>query len=189
MHVDGDEGRPLADIDAPVRDDPALCDGEAVARASDTDPARGLTDAEAARRLAAEGPNALRPVPPIPVWRRMLAQFEDPLVYLLLGAVAVAVAAWLIEGRIGWPIDALVITLIIVLNAGLGFLQQARAAHAVAALSRMTEVSSTVLRQGVERRVPSAQLVRGDLLVLAEGDAVGAAAPLRRAPARRLREA
>jgi magnesium-transporting ATPase (P-type) len=189
MRDEGDDGRPLAAIDVPVRDDPSLCDGEAVARASGTDPARGLTDAEAARRLAAEGPNALRPAPPVPVWRRMLAQFEDPLVYLLLGAVAVAVAAWLVEGRIGWPIDAIAITLIVVLNAGLGFLQQARAEHAVAALSRMTEVSSTVLREGVERRVPSAQLVRGDLLVLAEGDAVGADARLLRASALRILEA
>ena len=70
-----------------------------VAAALGTDIERGLEAAEAARRLAAEGPNTLRSTPPRPAWRRLLAQFQDPLVYLLLGAVAIALVAWVIEGR------------------------------------------------------------------------------------------
>nr|MBA3477719.1 hypothetical protein [Lautropia sp.] len=88
------------------RDDPSIKDADEVARALGADVERGLTSEEASRRLAAEGPNELRSAPPVPVWRRILAQFQDPLVYLLLGAVGVSLVAWAIEGRAGWPVDA-----------------------------------------------------------------------------------
>ena len=58
----------------------------------------GLTSQEASRRLAQDGPNELRSAPRAPGWRRVLAQFQDPLVYLLLAAVAIALVAWVIEG-------------------------------------------------------------------------------------------
>src|SRR5215218_3328766 len=64
------------------------------AAALGVDPATGLSRAEAERRLAADGPNELRAAPPVPLWRKVLAQFQDPLVYLLLVAIAVSVAAW-----------------------------------------------------------------------------------------------
>ena len=120
---------------------------------------------------------------------RTLAQFQDPLIYLLLAAVAISLVAWAIEGREGWPVDALVIALIVVLNAVLGYSQEAKAESAVAALARMTAVTSAVVRDGQELRVPSAELVRGDVLVLAEGDAVGADARLLEAAALRVQEA
>ncbi|HSP51690.1 MAG TPA: cation-transporting P-type ATPase, partial [Cryobacterium sp.] len=78
--------------------DPAVTDAAEIARRLETDAARGLTGAEAARRLATEGPNELRAVRPVPFWRRILAQFNDPLIYLLLVATAVSLGAWLIEG-------------------------------------------------------------------------------------------
>ena len=107
--------------------DPALADVDAVARAFDTDPATGLTSAEAARRLALDGPNALRATPPTRWWRRLLAQLHDPLVYLLLLAMAVSLAAWAYEGAAGWPVDAIVIAVVVVLNAALGYAQEAKA--------------------------------------------------------------
>lgn len=162
-------------------DDPSLKDADEVARTLGVDLEIGLTSQEASRRLAQDGPNELRSTPRRPAWRRLLSQFHDPLVYLLLAAVAVALAAWLIEGRVGWPVDAIVISLVVVLNAGLGFLQEAKAEHAVAALARMTAVTSAVVRDGRVMRVPSAQLVRGDVLLLGEGDAVGADGRLARA--------
>ncbi|HYI85747.1 MAG TPA: HAD-IC family P-type ATPase, partial [Burkholderiales bacterium] len=119
----------------------------------------------------------------------MLSQFQDPLVYLLLAAVAVTLAAWMFEGFDGWPVDAIVIALVVVLNAVLGYLQEAKAENAVAALARMTAVTSAVLRDGQVVRVPSAELVRGDVLVLGEGDAVGADAHLVRAASLRVQEA
>ena len=170
-------------------DDPSVIDAAQVARLVATDLARGLTAQEAARRLAQEGPNELRSAPPLPAWRRILAQFHDPLVYLLLGAVVVSLAAWLIEGRHEWPVDAIVIALIVLLNATLGYLQEAKAENAVAALAQMTAVTSTVVRDGQTLRVPSAQLVRGDVLLLGEGDSVGADARLAQAAALRVQEA
>src|SRR5690606_33075578 len=133
--------------------------------------------------------NTLRTTPTRPLWRRLVAPFQDPLVYLLLVAVVVALSAWIIEGSEGWPIDAIVITIIVLLNAALGVVEEARAEQAVAALSRMTEVSSTVLREGHEERVPSKALVRGDILLLAEGDTVGADARLLRSSTLRVQEA
>ncbi len=170
-------------------DDPSIKDAAEVARALGTDLERGLTLEEASRRLAAEGPNELRSAPPVPAWRRIFAQFQDPLVYLLLGAVAVSLLAWAIEGRAGWPVDAIVIALIVVLNAVLGYVQGAKASSAVAALARMTAVTSAVMRDGNVERVPSAELVRGDVLVLGEGDAVGADGRLTQAASLRVQEA
>ncbi|WP_448437324.1 cation-translocating P-type ATPase [Mycolicibacterium elephantis] len=174
---------------ATVASDPSLRDAADVAAELGVDPAVGLTSAEAARRLREDGPNELRAKPPVPLWRKILAQFQHPLIYLLLGAVAISLIAWAAEGAVGVPIDATVITAVVILNAALGLIQESRAETAVAALKSMTEASSTVLRDGELRTVPSHELVRGDILVLNEGDAVGADARLLSASALRVQEA
>ncbi len=170
-------------------DDPSTTPADDLARALNTDLDRGLGAQEAARRLAADGPNALRDATAAPAWHRLLAQFRDPLIYLLLAAVAVALAAWSIEGGHGWPVDAIVIALVVLLNGVLGFVQEAKAENAVAALARMTAVTSSVVRDGRLLRIPSTELVRGDLMLLGEGDAVGADARLVRAATLRVQEA
>ncbi|MGZ8212132.1 MAG: cation-translocating P-type ATPase [Burkholderiales bacterium] len=169
--------------------DPSILDASEVARSLGTDVERGLTAEEAARRLAEQGPNELRPVAQVPLWHKVLAQFRDPLIYLLLGAIAISIVAWIIEGRAGVPVDAIVIGLIVVTNAVLGYVQEAKAENAVAALARMTAVTSAVMRNGRPERIPSAELVRGDVLVLGEGDAVGADARLTQAASLRVQEA
>jgi potassium/sodium efflux P-type ATPase len=178
----------------PPPNDPSLIDIADVILVLGSDLDRGLDSEEAAKRLQADGPNELRAVPPVPAWRRALAQLQDPLVYLLGAAAAIALAAWWFEGRghsgvAGWPLDAIVIACVVVLNAVLGWLQEAKAAQAVAALAKMTTATSAVLRDGAVARVPSAELVKGDVLVLTEGDAVGADARLAQAAALRLLEA
>jgi Ca2+-transporting ATPase len=170
-------------------DDPSVIDAAEVARAAGADLERGLTAAEAGQRLARNGRNELRGTQPVPPWRRVLVHFQDPLIYLLLAAIAIALAAWWLEGRVGWPVDAIVIAAVVLLNGALGFMQEAKARDAVAALARMTEATSAVLRDGQPLRVPSAELVRGDLLLLGEGDAVGADARLLDAAALRVQEA
>ncbi len=180
---------PVLAHDRPSIGDPSLVDGETVARALHTDLEGGLGAGDAAARLARDGPNELRAAVQIPTWRRILGQFQDPLIYLLLGAVAIALAAWLVEGRQGWPVDAIVIAAVIVLNAALGYAQEAKADNAVAALSGMTSATCAVLRDGSPMRIASAQLVVGDLLELGEGDLVGADARLVRAAALRVQEA
>ncbi len=160
-----------------------------VARELGVDPAFGLSDDEAQLRLAADGLNELRSTGRVPTWRRILAQFTNPLVILLLVAIVISLVAWFFEGASEVPVDAIAITAIVILNAVLGFVQEARAEHAVAALSKLTAANSTVLRAGALHTLPSAGLVRGDILVLAEGDAVGADARLLSAIALRVAEA
>ena len=170
-------------------DDPSVKDSDEVATALGADLENGLTAQEASRRLLEYGSNELRSAPQRPAWRRVLAHFQDPLVYLLLAAIAIALVAWVIEGTKGWPVDAIVIAAVVLLNGVLGYVQEARAQDAVAALARMTAVTSAVMRDGQVLRVPSAELVRGDLLVLGEGDAVGADARLVQTTSLRVQEA
>jgi Ca2+-transporting ATPase len=170
-------------------EDPSVQDADEVARAFGADLDSGLTSWEAARRLAEKGPNELRATPRAPSWRRILAHFQDPLIYLLLAAIAISLVAWAIDGWVGWPVDAMVIAVIVILNGVLGFMQEAKAEHAVAALARMTAATSAVVRDGQVLRVPSAELVPGDLLVLGEGDAVGADGRLVLATSLRVQEA
>ncbi len=169
--------------------DPGVVDAGEVAHALGVEPERGLSDVEAAHRLAQDGPNALRSQPPEPVWHKILRQFQDPLVYLLLVAIAVATAAWLAEGADGMPVDSVVIAAILIANAVLGFVQEQRAADAVAALDDLTAPTSTVLRDGRLATIASADLVVGDVLSLSEGDAVGGDARLVTTAGLRVQEA
>ena len=172
-----------------VHGDPSLRDAEDVAIEVGVDPTVGLSAAEAAARLARDGPNELRAKPLVPVWRRILAQFQDPLVYLLLVAIVISLVAWLAEGAHGAPVDVIVIAIIVIANAALGFVQESSAENAVAALAVMTAATSTVLRDGVLATVPSFELVPGDILVLSEGDSVGADARLLTAAGMKVQEA
>ncbi|MEO5573637.1 MAG: cation-translocating P-type ATPase [Gammaproteobacteria bacterium] len=170
-------------------DDPSIKNADEVARALGADLENGLTSQEASRRLSENGRNELRSAPQRPAWLRFLSHFRDPLVYLLLAAIAIALIAWIIEGMDGWPVDAIVITIVVLFNGMLGFMQEAKAQNAVAALARMTAVTSAVMRDGQLLRVPSAELVLGDLLALGEGDAIGADARLIEATSLRVLEA
>ena len=169
--------------------DPAAQTAEQLGAALATDLARGLSSAEAAQRLARDGPNTLRAAPPPSAWARLVALLRDPLVLLLAAAAGIAFGAWVVEGRHGWPIDTAVILVVVLANTAIGWWQQARADQAVAALAKLTQASAGVWRDGRLQHVPSTALVRGDVLVLAEGDAVGADARLLQAAALRLLEA
>jgi Ca2+-transporting ATPase len=131
------------------------------------DPAAGLTEDEAARRLAADGPNELA-TPRGPDYLALLRQqVADPLVLLLLGAAAVS-------ALIGEGIEAVAIAAIVVLNGAFGLWQDAGAARAVLALRAAVQPRALVLRGGAARELPSRELVRGDLVRLREGDRVPA---------------
>jgi P-type Ca2+ transporter type 2C len=168
---------------------PWSADAAAVAEQLGTDAERGLSSADAAARLAAHGPNRLEAQAPVPAWRRLAAQFRSPLVALLVVAVAVSLAVWALEGAEGWPFEVVVITAILAANAVLGYAQEARAERAVAALQRLAAPTAAVVRDGAAVRVPAAAVVPGDLLVLAEGDAVAADARLVEATTLKLIEA
>ncbi|MEO7131698.1 MAG: cation-translocating P-type ATPase [Dermatophilaceae bacterium] len=169
--------------------DPSILDAMDVLSTLGVDEERGLSAAEAAERLASTGPNELRESASVPAWRKALEQFHNPLIYLLIGAIVVSAAAWWIEGGAGWPYDAIVIAAIVVLNAALGYVQESRAEQAVTALRRMSAPMATVLRDGSRTQVPTREVVLGDVLVLGEGDAVGADARLLSASTLRVSEA
>jgi Ca2+-transporting ATPase len=139
-----------------------------------SDPANGLSEAEAAQRLQQYGPNQLEAKPPVPKWKKFLAQFKDPLVILLLIATVISLAAWILEGAHGFPFEALVIVAIVGLNAVIGYIQEERAEEAVAALQKMTVSSATVIRDGKQQSITSADLVPGDILLIEEGNSITA---------------
>ncbi len=161
---------------------------EVIAR-FDTDPRRGLTNAEAASRLAFHGRNELIGEPPIPAWHKFVAQFKNVLVILLLIAAAISAAIWLLERKSAFPYEAMAILAVVVLNAVMGFVQETRAESAVAALRKMTAAGATVLRDGERRRIPAALVVPGDVILIEEGDSIPADARLIRAVALEAAEA
>lgn len=158
--------------------DPSLLEASAVVHQMRTDRELGLSASEAAIRLESCGPNEITGAKPVPTWRKFAEQFADPLIYLLFAAIVISLVAWVVEGGSGWPFDAIVIAVIVVLNAVLGFVQQARAEHAVEALQRLSATTATVVRGGVQLRVATREMVPGDLLLLGEGDTVAADARL-----------
>ncbi len=138
------------------------------------DPANGLTDEEAARRLAVDGPNELSQEESPGWFRRIAVQFRDPLVLLLLAAIVISLIAWVLEDEGGVPFDAVAIAVIVVLNAAIGAVQEERAERAVAALAEMAAAQATVVRGGRIVRIPTRQVVVGDTVVIEEGDAIPA---------------
>ncbi len=129
--------------------------------------AAGLSSPEAARRLTRYGPNAIPSEPRAPVWRRVLQQLRDPLILVLLVAAALTIAT-------GDLSDAAVILLVITVNTAVGVVQEVRAEQAVMALSAMSAPTARVVRDGEERSLPAAEVVPGDLVLVAEGDIVPA---------------
>jgi len=154
-----------------MRESPyAVTPGEIVV-ALGTDAERGLATGEAAARLAADGPNLLHAAARPRYAAIGLRQVADPLVALLVVAAVVSAA-------IGEPLEAAAIGIIVVLNAALGFFQEAAAERAITSLRRGFPRRASVVRDGRELEVLAEEIVVGDVAVLREGDAVPADARL-----------
>jgi Ca2+-transporting ATPase len=149
-----------------------------VIRALATDLEQGLTEHGARSRLERHGRNELVADKAVPGWRRFLAQFRDVLVILLLVATGVSAGLWLFEGGAPMPYEAIAILAVVLLNAMMGFIQEARAEAAVAALRSMSAADATVIRGGDRRSLPAADIVPGDIILVEEGDTVPADARL-----------
>ena len=140
---------------------------DAVVRTLQADADRGLDSAGAVERGRRYGPNQLAEAPGSPLWRRLLGQFQELVVGILLVAALVA-------GLMGeWP-ETLAILAIVVLNGILGFLQEERAGRALAALRRLSAPKARVVRDGSPQSVPAAALVPGDIVELEAGEHVPA---------------
>ncbi len=137
---------------------------------------RGLSGAEAQRRLAQYGPNQLKSAPETPWWKRLLEQFENFLVIILLVAIVISMIEWLLQDprESALPYEAIVITVIVVLNALLGFFQEARAERSVRALMALAAPESTVIRDGERERVAAHEIVPGDIVLIEAGDKIPA---------------
>jgi Ca2+-transporting ATPase len=132
-----------------------------------SDAHNGLTAAEAAARLERDGRNIITATKGRPWWVLLLLQFHTPLVYLLIFAGGVTL--WLREYT-----DSGVIFGVVIINAVIGFVQEARAVKAINALARSMRISATVKRDGQRIRMEAADLVAGDIVVLEAGDKVPA---------------
>jgi len=134
-------------------------------------PAQGLDAEGVARRQVLHGPNALPEARRRSVFRLVLRQFQSPLIYILFIAALLA----MFMDKQG---DAVVILIVVAVNALIGSFQEGRAERSMAALHRLATLRARVLRDGVEQLVEVRELVPGDILLLAAGDAVGADARL-----------
>jgi P-type Mg2+ transporter len=151
--------------DLPTIADAACNTSEAVMARLGTS-AAGLSSQEAARRLARYGQNSLG-VRRVTVFTVMWRQLRNPLLALLL-------AAALVSGLTGDPTDAAIIAAIVALSVGLGFVNEFRAANAVAALHRDIHHETTVWRDGQASTIDVTGLVPGDIVALRDGDIVPA---------------
>ncbi|MDP3963849.1 MAG: HAD-IC family P-type ATPase [bacterium] len=141
----------------------------------------GLSSEEAKRRLAEFGPNAF-PQPPKPsVLLEFLSEFKSGFVYVLFAAGGISVA-------IGHNADAMVIGGIVIANAIVGFLQRRKAERAIEALEKMLVSTAQVLRDGELARIPSRNIVPGDIIMIVEGDKVSADARILKAENMRVDE-
>ncbi len=156
----------MPDSETSLPDWHRLSSNETLSRLA-TDPVHGLPKAEAAARLSQYGPNAVTARGGLPAWRRFLLQFHQALIYILIAAAVITALfrEW---------VDCGVIVAVVLVNAIVGFIQESKAGKAIEALSRMIVTETTVRRGGKRRRIPSRDLVPGDLVLLQAGDLVPA---------------
>lgn len=142
------------------------------ARRLETDEKQGLTSQMAAERLAQKGRNELAETDgKKSLFWRFLAQFDDFMILLLLGAAVVSVVISRLSGE-NDVLDAVMILGIVVLNAALGLFQESKAEKTLEALKKMAAPHARVIRDGIVREISAAEVVPGDLLLLETGDAV-----------------
>lgn len=129
--------------------------------------ARGLGATEALARLARHGENRLAETPPVPLWRRVARQFDNLLIWVLLVAAVITVG-------IGHGIDAIVIVAVVLLNVGIGLVQEGKAERALAAIRNLLAPRAHVWRDGHLHEIDAARLVPGDVVQTAAGDSLAA---------------
>ena len=140
---------------------------EEALRLLDVDVTTGLSSTEIKHRQEKFGPNSVAARRGTTAWLKFLKQFNQPLIYILLAATAITAA-------LGEWVDASVIFVVIFINAIIGYLQEAKAEKAIDALAKMVITEATARRGGEKLRIPSAQLVPGDVVLLNSGDRVPA---------------
>jgi Ca2+-transporting ATPase len=134
---------------------------------SDRAPGAGLTSAEAAAKLASHGPNALPEPEPTPGWKLFVDQFRNFLILILMGAAVLA-------GLVGDWKDTIVIAVVLLINATLGFFQERKAETSLAALKKMLVAHAKVRRDGQVIEIDAPDVVPGDVVIIETGDRIAA---------------
>lgn len=138
------------------------CSVQETVRELKSDDKRGLSTAEAGRRLALQGRNEMKAPRKKTVAEAFLGQLNDPLIYVLIAAAAVSVFLREIS-------DAVIIAVVVLLNAAVGVLQEGKAQKALESLKKLASPKAFVIRDGHRREIPAAELVKGDLVYLEAG--------------------
>ncbi len=128
---------------------------------------KGLSTAEAQNRLATYGPNELKKEKGKSPIKLFLGQFANVLMVILLVATGLSIV-------VGETVDAIIILVIVVASAVLGFTQEFRSEKAVEALKKMTAPTAIVIRDGKENKIQATELIPGDIILLYTGDKIPA---------------
>ena len=131
----------------------------------------GLKGEEAEQRLQEEGENRIESDDSTPVWKILISQFQDNLIYLLIAAAVLSII-------VGEATESAIIMLILFANGLFGFVQDYKAEKSIEALKKMSTPDATVERDGEKQKVDSVEVVPGDIIHLEQGDAVPADARL-----------
>ena len=148
---------------------------------------KGLTSAEAEKRLAENGKNKLEEGKKKSLARRLLEQFTDPMIIILIAAAIVSAVTAAMERE--FPADVIIILAVVIINAVLGVYQESKAEKAIEALQEMAAATSKVLRDGDVKEVHSEDLTVGDVILLEAGDAVPADARIIESASLKIEEA
>ena len=147
---------------------PHCLDEKQVANDLDVTLLRGLSVDEVVERRAQHGENKLAEPPRVPAWKRYIAQFKDLLILILLSA---ALLSFVVSGELKTPI---VVLIVVIANATIGFIQENRAEASLEALRKMLTTNARVRRNGSIVEVTTAELVPGDIVLVEAGDRVPA---------------
>lgn len=140
-------------------------------RELETDVDQGLTSQRVEALRKQYGENRLAEPPAVPIWRKLIGQFTDLVIWILIFAAV-------ISGALGEWVDMFAILAIVLLNGVIGFFQEERAERALAALQKLASPMAKVVRDGSLRSVPARELVPGDILQVEAGDNIPADARL-----------
>lgn len=132
---------------------------------------KGLSSDEANERINKYGLNELTEKKKISPWKIFFSQFGSPIVWILILAVIISIVA-------GEYVDALIIFIILKVNAILGFVQEYKAEKAIDALKKIASLKAVVIRNGIETTIDAKNIVPGDIIVLSEGEKIPADARL-----------
>jgi len=147
-----------------------------------TDIENGLTSQEAEERLKKYGPNKLVEKKKKSVFRVFIEQMNNPMIFVLFAAIAITIGISIYESiKKGWNFldvgdwpDVVIILAVIILNAVIGTVQEIKAQTSLEALKNLSSPESTVIRDGTIKKIKSSELVLGDVVILEEGDTIGA---------------